>query len=219
MLDINKVYTSNKHGDFKVVNYRSSSEVEIEFLATGYQCKVDASNIRRGTIKDLLTRTIVGVGFIGGLTHKTSINGVRTKEYTTWHNMLERCYSEKAQAIHPTYKGCTVCDEWHNFQNFAKWFLANNKDGLHLDKDIKTKGNKVYSPENCMFVSQVDNNNEAHSTNYTFTNPGGVNVAIYNLAEFCRDNNLTKGSMYRVNSGKRKSHKGWTKPYSQEEVA
>ena len=41
--------------------------------------------------------------------------------YITWTHMLQRCYSEKSQLKHPTYKGCTVCDEWLIFSNFKTW--------------------------------------------------------------------------------------------------
>lgn len=73
--------------------------------------------------------------------------------------MLRRCYSAKYQATRPTYIGCSVCEEWLNFQNFAKWYddnyyevESNSKRGMNLDKDILNKGNKIYCPEFCVFV-------------------------------------------------------------------
>ena len=75
--------------------------------------------------------------------------------------MLERCYYEIVQSKQPTYKGCSVCDEWHNFQNFAKWFDENyyqcGNEKTHLDKDILFKKNKIYSPDTCIFVPQKIN--------------------------------------------------------------
>ena len=70
--------------------------------------------------------------------------------------MIYRCYSEKSQERHPTYKDVTVCEEWHNFQNFAEW-MEDNYDpeimqGWQLDKDILFKGNKIYSPDTCRLV-------------------------------------------------------------------
>jgi len=73
--------------------------------------------------------------------------------------MLRRCYSKKYQSTRPTYIGCTVCDEWLNFQNFAKWydenyyeFENNSKRGMNLDKDILNKNNTIYCPEYCVYV-------------------------------------------------------------------
>lgn len=63
---------------------------------------------------------------------------------------------------HPTYQEVVVCEEWHNFQNFAKWYYENyyevNGERMELDKDILYKNNKVYSPETCFIVPQRINN-------------------------------------------------------------
>ena len=76
----------------------------------------------------------------------------------TWNGMLKRCYDEKEIKKHPTYRDCEVCEEWHNFQNFAKWYNENyyEIDGeiMCLDKDILFKNNKVYSPKTCIFVPE-----------------------------------------------------------------
>lgn len=122
--------------------------------------------------------------------------------------MLNRCYNEKCQEKHPSYIECTVCDEWHNFQVFAKWHEENYINGFHLDKDIRIKGNKTYSPSACSFVSQSDNSKENAKT-YEFKNPSGNRVTIHNLHDFCKRNELNDGHMNAVSSGNRRSHKGW----------
>lgn len=79
-----------------------------------------------------------------------------TKEYIYWKNMIKRCYSKKYQINRPTYKDCVVCDEWLTFSNFKEWFYKNyyeiENEKIHLDKDIIKKGNKLYSPNTCIFV-------------------------------------------------------------------
>ena len=85
------------------------------------------------------------------------LTGVRgTKPYSTWKNMLRRCYShyDYNQA---SYEGCTVTSEWLLYSTFKKWFDANDISGYQLDKDLLVKGNKVYSPETCCFVPQEIN--------------------------------------------------------------
>lgn len=81
---------------------------------------------------------------------------VKNEEYIMstryWHSMLRRCYSDKVHNLQPTYIGCSVCQEWHLFSNFKKWFDEHYVEGWCLDKDILVKGNKVYSPETCCFV-------------------------------------------------------------------
>ena len=75
-----------------------------------------------------------------------------SKAYGYWKSMLVRCYSDCYHTHKPTYIGCTVCDEWHTFSRFKEWFDEHYTEGYHLDKDILTKGNKVYSPHTCCFL-------------------------------------------------------------------
>jgi hypothetical protein len=113
-------------------------------------------NLKKGSFRNPNKAIIEGVGFIGIGKYKTSNNGVKTKAYNTYVKMMSRCYNEKYKLECPTYKGVTVCKEWHNFQNFAKWVDENYNPEImkdwHLDKDILKKGNKIYSPETCCFV-------------------------------------------------------------------
>lgn len=77
--------------------------------------------------------------------------------YVRWTKMLERCYSEKYQLRMPTYINCSVCDEWLIFSNFKLWMQGQDWRGNELDKDLLVQGNKIYSPERCLFVpSQVN---------------------------------------------------------------
>ena len=72
--------------------------------------------------------------------------------------MIHRCYDPYYINEHLTYIDCYVCEEWHNFQVFAKWFYENyyeiKNEKMNLDKDILIKGNKLYSPETCLIVPE-----------------------------------------------------------------
>lgn len=86
------------------------------------------------------------------------LTGVRgTKPYSTWKNMLRRCYShyDYNQA---SYEGCSVTPEWLLYSTFKQWFDENYVEGYALDKDIIKKNNLLYSPETCCFVPQEINN-------------------------------------------------------------
>jgi hypothetical protein len=76
------------------------------------------------------------------------------KCYIMWRSMFHRCYDPKFHERNPTYKGCTVCEEWFYYSNFKKWFYERyvRNSNQSLDKDILVKGNKVYSPETCCLV-------------------------------------------------------------------
>jgi len=105
-------------------------------------------------------KALFDIGYIGIGEYKSrDINDNSIyKRYRTWYNMFNRCYSDKLHLSQPTYIDCTVCDEWHNFQVFAKWYDENYYEVdeilMHLDKDILVKGNKIYSPETCVFAPE-----------------------------------------------------------------
>lgn len=109
-------------------------------------------------MKDPFARTAYGVGYHGEGEHKIT---PRTKAVGLWYSLLERCYSANKQRKSPQYVGCTVSDDWHNFQTFANWFnseYAPEKIGWHLDKDLLIKGNKIYSESTCTLLPQELNN-------------------------------------------------------------
>lgn len=73
--------------------------------------------------------------------------------YRVWANMIKRCYSENYQKTSKTYQGCTVSAEWLVFTDFRKWMDGQHWEGMELDKDILSPGNKVYGPDTCVFIS------------------------------------------------------------------
>lgn len=82
----------------------------------------------------------------------SNADDITHKAYGVWYNMLQRCYYKKYQESHPTYIGCTVCDEWLYFSNFLNWFKKNYIDGYVVDKDLLVSGNKIYSPSTCCMI-------------------------------------------------------------------
>lgn len=81
----------------------------------------------------------------------------RCPYYRTWTNMLDRAYSDKYKQRQPTYRDVTVCEEWHSFMRFRAWMVEQDWEGKELDKDILFQGNKVYSPDTCVFVDKAVN--------------------------------------------------------------
>ena len=101
-----------------------------------------------------MSKLIFGVGVNSRGKYKSRIDGKVTKAHTAWHNMLRRAYCPKAHAKWPTYVGCSVVEEWLEYQNFAEWFENHEYSncGYQLDKDLLIPGNKVYAPDRCAFV-------------------------------------------------------------------
>ena len=117
-------------------------------------CPLCAKNKRRinntGNVRKR-TKLVYGIG-INDYEGNIKYNHVHIPSYHTWGQMLKRCYSKEFLDRQPTYRGCSVCEEWWSFSNFKKWFDENYIEGYCLDKDILFKGNKIYSPETCCFV-------------------------------------------------------------------
>lgn len=207
-IEVGSIFESKNAGEFKIVEYINSTKIKVEFINTGFNLTTNSSSIRKGQIKDKLNPSVEGVGFIGD-GHYNKKNNLDA--YTCWHSMIQRSYSKIFHKGNPTYKDCSVCFEWHNFQNFAPWFYENiSIEKNSLDKDIKIKGNRVYSPETCCFVSQKENSQNVSSMkSMVFISPDGECVLVKNRNEFCRTNNLNAGSLHRVENGKQMLHKGW----------
>lgn len=101
-----------------------------------------------------MKKLIEGVAYNSMGKHRAFIDGKKTKAYQVWRSMLQRCYDKKFHKDNPTYIGCSVCEEWLDFQNFASWYVDHKYGnlGYQLDKDLLVPNNKVYSPDTCCLI-------------------------------------------------------------------
>ena len=99
------------------------------------------------------------------VTRKEIING-KLKQvwtcpyYVKWYSMLRRCFCPKCQERQPTYKGCTICEDWKYLSSFIRWVdnqPIRDWQDCEADKDFFSGGNKHYSPETVIFVSKMVN--------------------------------------------------------------
>ena len=151
---VGKVCKSKSSGDFKIVKYNNAKDVEVRFLKTRFEMTVELGSIRKGEVKDPYAPSVYGVG-ITGTKYPSRVNGVHTKEYKLWTGMLERCYNDAYKKQRPTYEGCEVSDTFKSYEYFYEWChsqIGFGNEGWHLDKDLLTKGNKVYSEDSCIFI-------------------------------------------------------------------
>jgi len=140
-------YQTPLYGELVVVNYFSSSKVEVEFSHTGFRKTFAAYDIRAGRVRDPYFPINFNVGFVGEGEFNTSTHRQAAR---IWYGMLLRCYGEGSR---PTYSDCSVTPSWYNFQVFAKWYYTHHIFGYHLDKDLTILGNRCYSPETCCFIT------------------------------------------------------------------
>lgn len=144
----------------KVIDYVDFQSVWIMF-ENGYVTRTSWKSFSEGSVKTPYDKTVCNTGYLGEGEYKACVNCKVTPQNETWRQMIRRCYSLEFQKKHPSYINCTVSEEWHNFQNFAKWYDENyyeiDGEKTELDKDILVKGNKIYSPETCIFVPSYIN--------------------------------------------------------------
>ena len=146
----------NKQGDWCTIKeYISATKIVIEFDGYPDNLKqVAVAALKNGSFKNNYKPTIYGKGYIGDGKYQGSKKDGTDFVYGIWNNMLARNYDPYVQSKQPAYIGCSVCDEWLCFQNFADWYMNHQSYGLgyNLDKDLLGRDNRVYSPETCTML-------------------------------------------------------------------
>lgn len=147
-------------------------------------------------------------------------NGVRKKVtywtcpfYAVWISMLIRCYSPQRLKIKKTYSECLVCEEWLMFSNFKRWMEQKDWQGKDLDKDLLKKGNKLYSPDLCVFITPELNNFICDTKSKKSSLPIGVALhkATGRYYAYCQ-NPFTKRKEHLGSfTCSDKAHKAWLK--------
>ena len=155
---VGKVFQSNNHGNFEILEYNAVNDVKIRFLETGFTDTVFVSQVRTRMVRDYMKPLIVGKGIIGA---KLTTEEYKHKAYKNWVRVLNRCYNENQRHKHSTYSGCTVSEFFLTYTNFRAWYVKqknwDNPDFV-LDKDLLSpKDNKVYSEETCVFLPKEVN--------------------------------------------------------------
>lgn len=158
-----ELMSSNNYGDFILLEKNGKSCV-VQFIETGHTMTALWENIKLGKIQDPYFPSAYGVGYSGEYKRPRYWK----QAMQLWRNMLKRCYSTCDKKGYYG-KGVTVCFRWLCFANFLEdisslenfeLWLEGQNDGrtkYNLDKDYKFPGNKVYSKETCMFLTESFN--------------------------------------------------------------
>lgn len=132
--------------------------------------------------------------------------------YKRWRCLIQRCYSEKFKHKNPNYNDCTVCEEWKYLSNFIKWVDSQpnrNWENEFLDKDILVKGNKVYSPNTCVFISRSINNFTTDRRNYSGEYETGVTLKDGKFRGRCNNPFTGKEEHLGIFATEAEAHKAW----------
>lgn len=137
----------------KIIEYRTAKDIDVEIYSTKEIIKnCTYRQFKTGEIKSHFSPTVVNVGIVGNNIATEEQN--KTIAYTKWSSMLNRVILKNNVA----YQDKDVCEEWLIYENFLKWHNKNyyevEGETMCLDKDILCKGNKIYSPETCIYVPE-----------------------------------------------------------------
>lgn len=146
-----------KHGnkyDYSKVRYtNNSTKVCIICPEHGEFWQTPANHLRGSGCPECAhnaqTKSMYGV--------ETNDSTLRSKKAVIdkWRNMIRRCYSKDYLGQNPTYRECSVCAEWLKFSNFEEWIAEQGIEDIKkydLDKDLFSKGSKLYSPDTCCLI-------------------------------------------------------------------
>lgn len=133
---------------------------------------------------------------------KCKIDNVLDQQYFLWKDVVKRCLDSNFKEKYPTYKDCTISDEWlrySNFKNDVSNMVGFGEVGFQIDKDLIVSGNKHYSIETCCFLPHEINtflafnkrNKGEYPVGVSFNKRAGLFVAkismdnkIYDLGYF-----------------------------------
>lgn len=168
---------NNQGLEMEIIDYNTCEDITIKISKYNEIIHCKYRNFNSGQVASKYYPSVYGKGFLGNSVSKE--NGVFKKSYTTWRNMIKRCYSDKFQKKMPSYIGCEVCEEWLSYEIFEKWYNENYYEvesrKMNLDKDILFKNNKVYSPKRCVFVPDLINTLFTKSN----TSRGNYPIGVY----------------------------------------
>lgn len=185
--------TGRKFGRLTVIERAEDKVLPSGGRKTQWLCKCDCGNYTIVMSNNLIRNHTRSCGclqkekvFGGRKTHGLS----KTRLYRIFNKIRDRCYNPN----NPKYnkyggRGITICDEWLNdFRNFYKWSMANGyKENLTIDR---IDGNKGYSPENCRWVDQEEQQNN-RSNNHLITYKGETKT----LAQWAKELNIKESTI------------------------
>jgi len=126
--------------------------------------------------------------------------------FNVWKSMMDRCYNPKCDHFH-LYgnRAITVCDRWHDVNNFIQDMSDEYRKGLQIDR-IDNDGN--YFKDNCRWVTRIQQaRNKRTNVNLT------LNGETHCLSEWSHITGINYGTLVeRVSVLKWPVEKALTQP-------
>jgi hypothetical protein len=189
--------TGETFGRLKVIGLRTWQESGRRMWACVCECgekvSVSTKSLRNGSKQSCgcLHRERTK---LANTTHGQSVGYKRSREFTQWHNMMNRCSNAKSDRW-KSYgeRGVEVCERWTTFENFLL-DMGKCPEGLTLERSDVNDG---YSPDNCVWATRKMQSR--NKTNTKWVTYQGVTKC---LADWCEELGLKYGTVnYRLRSG------------------
>jgi hypothetical protein len=147
---VGEIHTTNEGYKVVIIEFFNSYNCTVQFEDGSILNNIQYNNLKLGNLKNKNHKSICGVGFLGNGEFLRKHN---RESYRLWTSMLKKCYDKEYQAKNKYCHGFLVCDEWHNFQNFTKWFNDQNyMIDNYLVQNIIDPNNKIFEPNKCCFL-------------------------------------------------------------------
>lgn len=142
----------------------------------GKEINVRADHLKEGRIKSCGCVQYTEQAF-------SSHHESNTRLYKIWCNMKSRVKDN------PLYENIELCTEWHNYEVFRDWSIANGyAEELTIDR-IDVYGD--YEPTNCRWITiQEQQFNKTNNVNIEF------NGRTQTLTEWAREKNINVNTLY-----------------------
>ena len=143
-------------------------------IFSNWVCKCDCGNYKTVRGDHIYRKETISCGCQH---YVKKYNNFNKRLYNIWITMKQRCSNKNANHYN-NYggRGIGVCDEWANdYAAFHKWSMENGySDGLTIDRIDNSLG---YSPENCRWVTKVEQSNNRRNTRYVDFNGKSMPVS------------------------------------------
>ena len=181
-----KDITGQKFGKLTVVSFTRDVK-SVNRYRNNWNCICECGNHKEVRLDGLTSGNVKSCGCLHSeISYKNLTPGspkydvIDNRLRGIWGGIKRRCLNEKCSCFNRYGgRGITICDEWLDFNKFAKWALSNGyRKDLSFDRIDNNKG---YEPSNCRWVTNKEQSLNRRSN--VIVEYNGNKITIKELSE------------------------------------